>query len=72
MLPNTATCEPVRRLMLSVDECAQAVGLSPRFVRMLIQRGQLRAIRIGKRVLVPVEELERFARISEPQVSNVQ
>jgi len=72
MPAHSATCQPIQRLTLSVDETAQAVGLSPRFVRTLIQRGQLRAIRVGTRVLVPVGELERFTRISEPEVSLVQ
>ncbi len=63
---------PVQRLALSVDECAQAVGLSSRYVRTLIQRGQLRVLRVGRRVLVPIAEVERFARVSEPEVSLVQ
>lgn len=69
-VPVIAT--PVPRLAYSIPEAAQAVGLSPRFVWTLIDRGTLKALRVGKRVLVPVEELQRFARISTAEVSGVQ
>jgi excisionase family DNA binding protein len=64
--------QSVQRFALSVDETAAAVGLSSRYVRGLIADGRLRAIRTGRRVLVPIAELERFTRIAEPEVSDVQ
>jgi excisionase family DNA binding protein len=68
MRKNSATCLPVQRLALSIDETAAAVGLSVRYVYRLIASGELRAIRTGRRVLIPVDELERFTRIAEPEV----
>lgn len=45
------------RLNLSVDEAAAALGVSPRTVRGLIARHDLPVHRIGRRVLVPLEQL---------------
>lgn len=72
MQTNATNSTPVQRIALSVEESAAAVGLSPRFVWTLIERGELRTVRAGRRVLIPVEELTRFARISEPEVACVQ
>lgn len=42
-------------------------GLSERTVRRLIERGELHAVRIGRRVVIPAEELDRFAqRLLDP------
>ncbi len=46
----------------SVDEAANALRVSPRMVRMLITRRELRSFRIGRRVLVSVEALAVFVR----------
>jgi excisionase family DNA binding protein len=47
--------------LLSVDQAAHALGVSARFVRMLGARGQIRIVRLGRRTLVPSEELQRLA-----------
>ncbi len=48
------------RLALGVKEAAEAVGLSHWTIRKFIREGKLRSIRLGKRVLVEPEELERL------------
>lgn len=46
------------RLAYSASEAAQMLGVSLRTVRNLIARGDLRAVRIGRRVVIPVRFLE--------------
>jgi excisionase family DNA binding protein len=47
-------------------QAAEALDLSLRGIDYLIARGQLRAIRVGRRVLIPRAEIERFAARSDP------
>ena len=44
---------------LSVREAAAALGISEPSVRRLIARGELRASRIGGRIVVPMSEVRR-------------
>ncbi|MGH8258280.1 MAG: helix-turn-helix domain-containing protein [Steroidobacteraceae bacterium] len=48
------------RLAYSITETAQLIGLSKRTVERLITRRELRAVAVGRRVLVPADELARF------------
>lgn len=48
-----------RRLGYSVGETAAVLGFSERHVRNLIDRGEIPAIRFGRRILIPVESLRR-------------
>jgi excisionase family DNA binding protein len=48
------------RLLLSVPETAKAMGISERSLFSLAASGEIRCIRIGRRVLYSVEELQRF------------
>src|SRR5215471_14174394 len=57
--PETKPASPPRRL-LSVKQVAHELGLSARTVSTLIAKGQINAVRIGRRVLLPVAEVERF------------
>jgi excisionase family DNA binding protein len=50
------------RLAYSLSEAAQALGLSVRSLRYLMQQGKLGYARIGRRVLIPASELERLLR----------
>lgn len=43
----------------SVAELATYTGLSPRTLRRLIESGTIRALRVGRRVLVPFEDFDR-------------
>jgi excisionase family DNA binding protein len=44
----------------SVEEAAGLLGISPWTVRSYMRDGKLRAVRLGRRVLVEETELERF------------
>jgi excisionase family DNA binding protein len=65
------TTEPKRRnrqpapiqapkLALSIVEAGAALGVSRPTIYVMIQRGQLRTVLIGRRRLIPVSELERI------------
>ena len=47
-------------LAYSKKEAAAATSLSVRGIDYLIEKGQLRAVKIGRRVLIPSRELERL------------
>ncbi len=50
------------RRAYTVREVAEAFGLHPDTVAAAIRRGELRATRLGRRWLVPREEVERIER----------
>jgi excisionase family DNA binding protein len=50
------------RLAYSLAEAAQALSLSVRSLRYLMHAGKLGFARVGRRVLIPHNELERLLR----------
>jgi excisionase family DNA binding protein len=50
----------VEKRVLDVPEVAGTLGVHPLTVRRLIRNGELRAVRIGRRVVVPVAALDQF------------
>jgi len=48
------------RVCFSVDEIAHAHGVSPALVRLEIARGNLRANRFGKRIVIPRDALDDY------------
>ena len=57
------------RLLLSRRETAQRLSVSVRMVDYAIAGGKLKTRRIGRRVLIPVAEVERFAQRDHPSVA---
>jgi excisionase family DNA binding protein len=57
------------RLNRNVEEVADALRISSRMVRILVSRGELRAHRIGRRVLISREALAAF--IQEREAAEV-
>lgn len=51
---------PPDRIAYSVAEVAEMIGASPDLVRGLIDRGELVARRIGRRVVIPASEVTRL------------
>jgi len=51
---------PVPRLAPSIEEAAQVLSLGRNLTPHLIDDGQLRMIRVGRRVLVPVKAIEEM------------
>ena len=61
------------RLALGLKEAAEAIGLSHWQLRKYIREGKLRAVRLGRRVLVEPAELQKLvaqARIGGNQNAN--
>jgi excisionase family DNA binding protein len=51
---------PVERQAYTVAEFAHALGLSRAFAYKLIDEGEVRTVRLGRRVLVPRTEVDRI------------
>jgi excisionase family DNA binding protein len=49
-------------LALSVEEAARVVGISRRQIYEEITRGRLRTVKVGKRRLVPHDDLKHWLR----------
>ena len=56
------------KLLYGRQAAAEALDLSPRAIDYAIRAGELEAINIGKRVLIPRESLLAFARGGQPRV----
>jgi excisionase family DNA binding protein len=48
------------RLTLTVPQAAEVLGISRALAYELVARGELPALRLGRRVVVPRRALERF------------
>lgn len=59
--------EPVPRLLLTVDQAGDALGVGRDAVYDLMNAGELVSIRIGTRRLVSVEALRRFVERREAE-----
>ena len=54
----------LERKAVNIAEAAKALNLHPHTVKALIDADRLYAVKVGKRYLIPVAELDRFL---EPQ-----
>jgi excisionase family DNA binding protein len=61
-LPATPAAAPAtqERLTLTVEEAAQALGISRAFAYEAVTRKQIPHVRIGRRILIPRAALERM------------
>lgn len=50
----------VEKLLLNIKDAAQALSMSPWTIRRYITLGKLKAVRIGRRVLIEPRELQRL------------
>jgi len=65
--PAKVTVPPDAKLLIGREEAAVRLSLSVRSIDYLLADRQLKFRRIGGRVLIPIAELERFARMDHPQ-----
>ena len=65
--PAKVTVPPDAKLLVGREEAAVRLSLSVRSIDYLLADRQLKFRRIGGRVLIPISELERFARMDHPQ-----
>lgn len=52
--------EPVARQSLRVEEAAVALGCGRTTIFKLIKEGQLRAVKLGSRTVIPRSEVDRL------------
>lgn len=69
MHSHLSTAPAVPRLAYDVIEAAEALGVSPNMIRRLTASGELRASRIGTRVVYAVSELQRFLEAAQAEES---
>jgi excisionase family DNA binding protein len=53
----------VEKLTISVEEAAQALGVSRAHAFRMAAAGELPTIRLGKRLLVPIDALNRLTTV---------
>lgn len=56
-VPSLRSPSPPTRLTLSIAEAAELVGISRTTAYELAQSGELPTVRLGRRILVPVNQL---------------
>ena len=56
-----------QRAALSVTHAAEILSLSRKNTYTLIERGHIRAVRLGKRLVVPVTEIDRLLETPRPR-----
>ena len=52
--------QEIERLAFSVQEAAEAIGVSSRMLHDYIRDGSIPHFRMGTRVLIPADELRKF------------
>jgi excisionase family DNA binding protein len=52
----------MERLAVDVREAARLTSLSAFTIRRRVKSGELRAVRVGRRVLIPVDALQKLVR----------
>ena len=65
--PARATLPQAERLLVGRSEAAEMLSISRRALDYLVANKQLSFRRIGARVLIPLSDLQRFARADHPQ-----
>ncbi|TAM44315.1 MAG: DNA-binding protein [Acidobacteria bacterium] len=57
---GAAPVEPVQRYAYTVREAAAALGLGHTLTGDLVRAGRIRAVHVGKRILIPRWAIEEF------------
>jgi excisionase family DNA binding protein len=52
--------EAERRLTVTVQECANLAGISRNTAYALVAQGKIKSVRLGKRILIPRQGLEKL------------
>jgi excisionase family DNA binding protein len=62
---HTPTPTPIERHAFAINEVARSLDLSIGGVYGLIKAGKLRTVKLGRRRLVPADELRRLCAVQE-------
>jgi excisionase family DNA binding protein len=57
---STPETSGVKRISYRYDEAEAATGLSRETIRRLVDRGEIKTVRVGRCVLIPAAELEKL------------
>jgi excisionase family DNA binding protein len=57
-----ASVTTMKKLAYGLRESSETLGVSVPFLRLEIARGRLHAARLGRRVVIPATELDRYLR----------
>src|SRR5665213_1482770 len=63
-----AAMPPDQRLLVDRRNAAQYLSISQRSLDYLLANGELNVRRIGSRVLIPLSELQRYARMDQKRL----
>jgi excisionase family DNA binding protein len=65
--PQRVTVAPEDKILVSREEAAQLLSISQRGLDYLVASKRLPTRRIGGRVLIPVADLQKYARCDHPE-----
>ena len=68
--PQKAELSPEQRLLVDRRNAAQYLSISQRSLDYLLAAGELNTRRIGARVLIPISELQRFAKVDHKRIAS--
>ena len=57
--------EATQRQTVTVEEFGRIVGIGRNSAYMAVERGEVRAVRIGKRIVIPKAEVQRLLACGE-------
>jgi excisionase family DNA binding protein len=52
----------MEKMSVGLQEAGQLTGLSQHTFRKLVHKGKIKAARVGRRILIPVRELEKLTK----------
>ena len=64
---NATTLPPPRAF--PTETGAHLLGMSPEMLRWRIRQGQVRAVRIGRRLFIPASEIDRLLEVGDGAAS---
>jgi excisionase family DNA binding protein len=62
------TMPPEHRLLVDRRDAAQYLSISQRSLDYLVANGELNVRKMGARVLIPISELQRYARVDHKRL----
>ena len=66
---TTTLAAAAERLTMTVEEAAEVLGISRNSAYEAVRRGEIPSLRLGRRILIPAEQLRRFLAGEQPVVS---
>ncbi|MGA2080244.1 MAG: helix-turn-helix domain-containing protein [Holophaga sp.] len=59
-IPIPDVPSPIPKLAFTVEEAAEALNIGKTSTYAMIEEGRLRVVRLGRKILIPVTELQAF------------